>query len=89
MKLYFNFDDFEEANDEVTATSYYGGSFTVNGERFYATGNDRGEGIQYQIYTAVGKLIGRKLSEEEEDELSASDAISFQGNCEVEVDWKK
>ena len=63
MILIFDFVDVESANDETTATTYYGGSFQVNGRRFSATGNDRGGGIDHCICIAVEELLGRELTE--------------------------
>ena len=78
MKRYIiNFEDVQRAEDETTDTTHYGGAVkaTVDGTtaRLPVSGNDRGgsvwESVQGQFEE---KVLGRKLTAAEFDELEAS-----------------
>ena len=89
MNFHVSFEHMQEANDEINATTYYGGWVVINSDKeknkvVYVSGNDRGGGFWDQVYAEFEKQLGREL--QHEDLAKISDAYDEASGWNFEVD---
>ena len=85
MKLHYDFSNFQEADNEVTATTYWGGSFNLNGKDYPVGGNDRDGSLETAVEVAAEEALGRSLTKEE-SELLFSQVIAARCTTVVEFE---
>lgn len=68
MNLKFDLSNVEEVDDGNT--TYYGGTFSINGKDYPVSGNDRGGGLLDAVAKGVEEVLGRELSNEEFERLN-------------------
>lgn len=85
MKFVITWDKFQTADDEITATTYYGGYVTINGIDKAVTGTDRGFELYYHVIKGIEQQLGRELTEEERDKVDDCDEIGSQQDFTIEL----
>lgn len=72
MKIKIGVKGVESADDQVKATTYYGGYVTINGKKLFVSGTDRDDDVYNIVKTEIEKRFKVTLSEEEDTILYES-----------------
>jgi hypothetical protein len=84
MKISIRYDDFEQADDEVTQTMHYGGFIKINDLRIPASGTDRSWDCYLDIQKGIEQVLGRELTTEEQERLETNEEFMLLEDVDLE-----